>query len=76
MINLLKSTSQYYLESNYEPEMHLLYLNLKAVNDLIYNEPTRKVSIFKDYLIFDDVNEFLKWPYSLAESRQRLPKLA
>ena len=56
--------------------MHLLYLNLKAVNDLIYNEPTRKVSIFKDYLIFDDVNEFLKWPYSLAESRQRLPKLA
>jgi hypothetical protein len=48
---------------------------LKIVNDLIYNENTHIVSIFKDYLILDDINEFLKRPYLQHESRTRLPKL-
>jgi hypothetical protein len=39
------------------------YQNLKVVNDLIYNEPTPIVAVFKDYLILDDVNEFLKRTY-------------
>jgi hypothetical protein len=46
-----------------------------VVNDLIYNENTHVVSIFKDYLILDDINEFLKRPYTLAEVSTRLPKL-
>jgi tubulin--tyrosine ligase-like protein 12 len=33
-------------------------------------------TIFKDYLILDDINEFLKRSYTLAETRSRLPKLA
>ena len=33
------------------------------------------VSIFKDYLILDDINEFLKRPYTLKETNSRLPKL-
>lgn len=33
------------------------------------------VSVFKDYLIMDDVNEFLKRPYSFHEQRARLSKL-
>jgi len=41
------------------------FYNLKIVNDLIYNENTHVVSIFKDYLILDDINEFLKRPYTL-----------
>lgn len=56
--------------------MHELYVNLKTVNDLIYNEPTKSVSIFKDYLILDDINEFLKRSYTLTETKARLPKLA
>lgn len=56
--------------------MHDEYVNFKVVNDLIYNEPTRIVSIFKDYLILDDINEFLKRSYTLAETKARLPKLA
>ena len=36
------------------------YYNTKIVNDIIYNEPSNIVSMFKDYLIFDDVSEFLK----------------
>lgn len=48
---------------------------LKVVNDLIYNEQSHTVTVFKDYLILDDINEFLKRPYTKVESKQRLPKL-
>ena len=51
------------------------YYNVKIVNDLIYNENTHIVSIFKDYLILDDINEFLKRPYTTSETKVRLPKL-
>ena len=36
------------------------FYNVKIINDIIYNEPTNTVAIFKDYLIFDDLSEFLK----------------
>lgn len=52
-----------------------VYNDVKIVNDLIYNENTHVVSIFKDYLILDDINEFLKRTYLNHESKQRLPKL-
>jgi hypothetical protein len=39
------------------------YYNVKIVNDIIYNEPNHVVSVFKDYLIYDDVSEFLKRTY-------------
>lgn len=39
------------------------YTNIKVVNDLIYNEQTHMVSVFKDYLINDDINEFFKRRY-------------
>ena len=52
------------------------FINVKVVNDLIYNEPTHLVGIFKDYLILDDINEFLKRYYtSPQETSVRLPKL-
>jgi len=51
------------------------YNDVKIVNDLIYNENTHVVSIFKDYLILDDINEFLKRVYQKTEAAQRLPKL-
>ena len=57
-------------------DCHVEFENLKVVNDLIYNEQTHVVSIFKDYLILDDINEFLKRFYkSDSESHVRLPKL-
>ena len=55
--------------------MHSEYTNVKVVNDLIYNEQTHMVSIFKDYLILDDINEFFKRRYTNAENKVRLPKL-
>lgn len=36
------------------------YYNSKVITDIIYNENTHIVSVFKDYLIYDDVSEFLK----------------
>jgi hypothetical protein len=43
------------------------YYNVKIINDIIYNENTHIVSVFKDYLIFDDVSEFLKRTYNKGE---------
>ncbi len=51
------------------------FYSVKVVNDVIYNENTHVVSIFKDYLIFDDISEFMKRSYDLAESGSRLPKI-
>ncbi len=33
---------------------------IKAINDIIYNENKRVVSLFKDHLIFNDPAEFLR----------------
>lgn len=49
--------------------------NAKIINEIIYNESTNIVSIFKDYLIYDDLTEFLKRFYSKAELNQRLNKI-
>ncbi len=32
----------------------------KTTNDIIYNENTHIVAVFKEYLIYDDTSEFLK----------------
>lgn len=32
----------------------------KTANDIVYNEKSHIVAMFKDYLIFDDTSEFLK----------------
>lgn len=51
------------------------YYNTKIINDIIYNENTHVVSIFKDYLIYDDISEFLKRQYKKSECASRLPKV-
>lgn len=51
------------------------FYNAKVVHDIMYNETVQIVSIFKDYLILDDLTEFLKRPYSIEESKQKLPKM-
>ena len=48
------------------------YYNVKVVNDIIYNDETHLVSMFKDYLILDDISEFLKRSYRMDESAPRL----
>lgn len=41
----------------------------------MYNEPRHIVSVFKDYLIYDDFSEYLKREYKMIESKERLIKI-
>ena len=41
----------------------------------MYNENRHAVSVFKDYLIFDDFSEYLKRSYSIEEIKERLSKV-
>ena len=51
------------------------YYNVKMINDIIYNEKTHYVELFKEFLIFEDLNEFLKRFYKLKEIHIKLPKI-
>ena len=46
--------------------------NLYIINNLIFNINSRKVSHFKDFLLYDDPNEFLRRFYNREESDIRL----
>jgi len=41
----------------------------------MYNEPHHLVSVFKDYLIFDDFSEYIKRFYHFQDSQHRLVKI-
>jgi hypothetical protein len=49
--------------------------NVHVVNNLIFNETSKVVAQFKDFLIFEDSSEFLKRMYSNEEVGQRLQKI-
>ena len=57
------------------------YNSRKIYNDLImytllFNKNTHLVSLFKDYMIYDYVDEFLKRYYTTQETEERLPKFS
>ena len=56
-------------------EEPLSFYNVKMINDIIYNERSHYVETFKEYLIYEDINEFLKRFYPLYESRKKLSKI-
>ena len=46
------------------------------MENLIFNKNTHLVSVFKDYMIWDYIEEFLKRFYKNEESEERVPKFA
>ena len=54
-------------------KMPLSY-NKNIIENIIYNEKSHIVAIFKDHLIIDDVGEFLKRYYTKKEIDERLKK--
>ena len=55
---------------------HPLYFHdVKMINDIIYNEKTHFVETFKEYLIYEDLNEFLRRFYNKEEINYKLPKI-
>lgn len=61
------------LEDKYTTSLE--FYNVKIINDIMYNEKVRIVCLFKDYLIFDDLTEFLKRSYTYPEAIIRLSKI-
>ena len=53
----------------------LYYHDIKMINDIIYNEKTHYVEVFKEYLIYEDINEFLRRFYNKEDIYHRLPKI-
>jgi len=42
------------------------------MNQIVFNESTRIVAVFKECLIFDDLCEFLQQRFKIEESRRLL----
>ena len=53
----------------------LSYHDVKIINDILYNEKTHYVEQFKEYLIYEDYNEFLKRFYRAYEIKIKLKKI-
>ena len=51
-------------------------INRQIIHNIIFDEKKRIVSIFKDYLLWDEMAEFLKRFYKLKESTSRIPNIS
>jgi len=51
------------------------YSKSRLTSDIMYNEPRHIVSVFKDYLIYDDFSEYMKRFYTYKESTVRLDRI-
>ena len=69
----LENRARYKLIKRYNKP--LSYHDVKIINDILYNEKTHYVEQFKEYLIYEDYNEFLKRFYKSHEIDIKLPKI-
>ena len=56
-------------------EKPISYFDIKMINDILYNEKTHYVEMFKEYLIYEDYNEFLKQYYNESFLYKKLEKI-
>ena len=74
-------TSLKQIERNVNLKFKKLYLidnnfyNIKIINEIIFNESTHIVSLFKEILINDDNSEFFQNYYNIENSKKILPKI-
>lgn len=50
--------------------------NILKINDILTNEKSRIVCLFKDYLLYDEFSEFFKRYYNGKESKKRIQKFS
>ena len=80
-ISFLKNNKIYEKEKNVHNYLITKYINFDysysalCVNNLMFNERCSIVARFKDYLILDDMTEFLRRFYSKKELKKRLNKI-
>lgn len=53
---MLQNTNQIIVKNEANKEI----INVKQINDIVFNEKVHLVAQFKDFLILDDSTEFLK----------------
>ena len=72
----IKNKYQYIAYTNLSKKYNftLKKYNLLCINYLLSNKSCRLVSIFKEKMITDYIDEFLKRKYSIKESEERIPK--
>ena len=56
-------------------ERPISFYDTKMINNILYNEKTHYVEIFKEYLIYEDYNEFLKQYYNESFLMKKLEKI-
>ena len=73
----LKKLAMNKIHKRYGPYSKLKYKYLGLImENLIFNKNSHLVAIFKDYMIWDYIEEFLKRFYNDFESGERVPKFA
>ena len=73
----LKKIAMNRIHQRYGAKSKLKYQYIGFImENLIFNKNTHLVSTFKDYMIWDYVEEFLKRFYNDKESGERVPKFA
>jgi len=58
IIKKLRKIAHKQISENHNSDKDTVYR--KTANDIVYNERSHIVAVFKDYLIYDDSSEFLK----------------
>ena len=72
----IEKISNHTFKTNYFPDnQYDNYMNL-IMEVLVFNKNCHLVTIFKDFMILDYVDEFLKRYYRNSESKDRIPRFA
>ena len=73
----IRDKMRVYLNNKYANKNNLKYQYIGLVmQNLIFNKSTHLVSVFKDYMITDYIEEFLKRYYKIYESKNKLPQFS
>ena len=48
---------------------------MRVINDIVFNKTNFITAHFKDYLVFDEIAEFMKRVYTKNEVKERVQKL-
>ena len=76
-LDKIKNKMRIYLNNTYGDKNNLKYQYIGLIMyNLIFNKNTHLVSVFKDYMIIDYIEEFLKRYYKLKESHYKLPQFS
>ena len=51
------------------------FYNKKKINELIFNDPSNYTATFKEYLLLEDENEFLRRFYKKNELKKKLSSI-